>query len=356
MAKKRVTLPKDFEAQLKQGDIQALIGIFDKCEIEARGGYAKQTAIAFNDCPFELAKWLIEHGASIETLDNYHYTPLQSRAGSRLGNIKSLIELGADIHFSNKNGTALHCAAKNHVVDNVKILLEHGAEIDPLMTYAYGESRGEYTPLELTLFNCDNINIENALDISKRLLQAGAKKTERLKKLVTVIGTRFEFYRPSFNPEHVDETSSALDELYAIFDTIPVAKRSIHDGKAPIKVSAENWKKQHAELWDLLVPASGPAQTMQGEVIRISGRLARELKDNNAINWDEDFKIMTDSFEAFVKEGNALIPEELNELSKIVSEVKRKRDERIYRLTELGVKWVINNPTPISLPPVAYDR
>ena len=33
MAKKRVTLPKDFDELLKVGDIEALKAVYDKCEL-----------------------------------------------------------------------------------------------------------------------------------------------------------------------------------------------------------------------------------------------------------------------------------------------------------------------------------
>jgi len=35
MAKKRKTLPKDFEELLSEGNIGKLIKVFDKCELEA---------------------------------------------------------------------------------------------------------------------------------------------------------------------------------------------------------------------------------------------------------------------------------------------------------------------------------
>lgn len=38
MAKKRKTLPKNFERLLKNADIQGLINVFDKWGIDARGG------------------------------------------------------------------------------------------------------------------------------------------------------------------------------------------------------------------------------------------------------------------------------------------------------------------------------
>ncbi len=100
MPPKRKTLPKDFQELLVKGNIQELIQLFDKCEIDARGGYCKQTALAFSECPHELAKWLVEKGANIEALDDYKSTPLIERSRRYNGNIESLIKLGADVNHN----------------------------------------------------------------------------------------------------------------------------------------------------------------------------------------------------------------------------------------------------------------
>lgn len=133
MVKKRTTLPKDFEELLAKADLPALKAVFEKCEFDARGGYSKQTALAYDSCPHELAVWLVEQGAGLEVTDTYGYTPLNSRSRSIHGNIKSLLVLGADVHNATPSvGTPLHSAADAHNVDNTALLLEHGASIDTL--------------------------------------------------------------------------------------------------------------------------------------------------------------------------------------------------------------------------------
>lgn len=357
MAQKRKTLPKDFEELLKKGDIQELIQLFDKCEIDARGGYSKGTALSFAECPHELAKWLVEQGADLEALNDYNYTPLQERSGRRFSsNITSLLELGANVNTNNSRGTALHCAAKSHNAENIQILLEYGAEIEALVSEGYGEKRYDYTALELALMNCRNIDIEDTLEISKILLHAGTPKTEKMKALVTQIGKTFEHYRPNFYDESTEQTSNALEELYRIFEVEPVPRRIVYDGKSPITVKATTWQKQHEELWELLVPGRGAAQTVQGEVIRITGKVARELLDNGGGNWDIQFQKMVDGYFKYIQQENQLSMEEIEELTIITNEVKSKNSENIYVMSELGVKWVLNNPTPIALTVTDYDR
>lgn len=358
MAKKRKTLPKDFAEILKRGDIQEIINVFDKCEIDAYGGYGKMTAIAFPECPPELDKWLVAKGLDIEAINDYGYTPLQHRAGYWSANIESLIYLGADININNKNGTALHCAAKRNITQHVKTLVEYGADVNALAPepFSYGNSKNTTTALEYSLASCGNIHIANASEIAKILLDAGARKTEKMKELVTKIGTTFEFHRSGFNREHVQKQSDALDELYTIFEVTPVPQRILHDGKSKITVKANTWDKQFEEIWELLVPSSRAAQTMQGEVIRIAGRISDELSGNGGINWDNDFKAMADTFLVFIQQGEKLPVEEIDIATKIVFDVKRKIDTNVDLLAEYAVKWVLKNPIPTDLPPISYNR
>lgn len=349
MAKKRTTLPKDFEELLKKGDLQELKDVFSKCEVDARGGFSKQTALAFDLCPHDLAKWLVGQGLDLQARDNYGDTPLHRRSRSIFGNIESLLALGADVNDKGKYAnTPLHAAADSHNVENTRLLLVHGAQADAL------NSSG-YTPLEQALRTCSNSDIVKTVELSRMYLNAGVQVTPGMKEAVTEIGKKFEFMRDRFNKDSVDEFSSALEELYGLFGVEPVVKRVLHDGKMPIITSAKTWQEQHQELWDLLVPATGAAETIQGEVIRITGKMANELEGNGGINWDGEYKKMADAFLTYVRKGNSVSSAELEEAGKIVDEVKRKSGD-VARLCELGVKWVIGNPGPLALLSVEYKR
>lgn len=349
MAKKRKTLPKEFEDLLKKGDLQELKDVFTKCEIDARGSFYKHTALAFDECPHALAIWLVEQGADVQATDTWGNTPLHRRARSRSGNIISLLELGADVNMaSNYGGTPLHAAAEAHNPENSALLLAHGAKVDIANIYGL-------TPLAAALKSCSNIDIVRTLALAKVYKEAGMSFTPEMKALVAEIGKRFEFHRASFNKESVEEVSHALDELYRLFDAAPVAKRVLHDGQSPVIPKAAGWEKQHDELWAMLVPSSGAAETVQGEVIRISGKISRELLGNGGINWDDDFRQMADAFLTFVKTGNGLTEVELADAEKVVKEVKRKSGDT-DRMLEIAVRWVLENPLPVKLPVVAYKR
>src|SRR4029077_20639651 len=94
----------------------------------------------------------------------------------------------------------------------------------------------------------------------------------------TRIGGDFEFHRAGFNRDLMNATSAALDKLYLLFGVPPVPPRILHDGKSLIVARSARWEDQHQELWELLVPSSGAAATVQGEVVRIAGRTCDELE------------------------------------------------------------------------------
>lgn len=350
MAKtKKKLLPENFATLLKEGNSDTIKAVFEICDVDARGGYSKQTALAFEELPDDVARWLVEQGATISAEDNYGETPLHARAGSWQGRIDVLLELGADVNAGEgARGTALHRAAERGIAENVRLLLQHGAKVDAL-------NDDGLTPLEYAFQRCSNAVIERIAVVAAILLDAGAQKTPRMKEFVTRIGTDFEFFRDRFSRESVGATSAALEQLYALFDVPPVPRRAMHDGKTPIIAKSTRWQDRHQELWDLLVPSGGAAVTVQGEVIRISGRIANELDGNGGMNWDADYKKMADAFLAHIGSGQPLSDPELKEAAALVSEVKRKGGEP-RRLCELAVEWVALNKTPLMLAPPSYTR
>lgn len=371
MAKaKRKTLPKDFDELLKTADLEALKAVFDNVDVNARGGVFKQTALAFNDCPDDLTRWLVEQGADLDSGDSYGETPLHSRSGHWQGNIAVLLELGANVnHDADGRGTPLHRAAAVGNIATAKMLLEHGADPNAL------NSRGQ-SPLVFALERCSNAQIDRMAPVAELLLNAmtaaPVKKsligrlvggsssqspvvTPEMKGMVEKIGTNFEFHRAGFNPESVEAASSALEQLYALFEVPPVARRAIHDGKSIIVAKSSTWQDKHHEFWELLVPSRGAASTVQGEIIRISGRISDELERNSGINWDADYRNMADVLLVHFGTGNALSPSDLDYAARCVSEIKR-RDGDPAELCRLAVNWVELNPKPVSLPTPEYTR
>lgn len=372
MAKaKRKQLPKDFEALLKKGDLETLRAVFDTCDVNARGGVCKQSPLAFNECPDELARWLVEHGADVSTGDRYGETPLHARSRHWQGRIEILLELGADVnHGEGGRGTPLHFAADAGNINITRILLRHGARADAL-------NADKQTPLTYALQRCSNTQIEGMVAVAELLLEVDSSQPIQTKGLlsrifgskrnnteepntefgayVQRIGETFEFHRSNFNPEMLEATSAALERLYVLFDATPVPQRAMHDGKSPIITKAKNWDERHQELWELLVPSSGAADTIQGEVIRIPGKIRDELEGNGGVNWDADYKKMADAFLEHICSGVPLPDAELTDAHAIVAEVKGRSGDT-ERMCELAVNWVNLNPKPKKLPVPNYNR
>lgn len=348
---KETTLPAHMEKLVKDNDIVAVKEVFELCEWDARGGYSKGTALSFRHISDELVRWLVEQGADINARDNYQRTPLHAHASHWSGNVALFLELGADLEAMDyQNETPLHAAVNAYRTEVVQELVARGADINVV------NQRGN-TPLAKGLMNSRNSDIVSMSKISAILLDAGATVTPEMKESVKRIGKDFEFVREKFNKDKVDEVSDALSKLYQQFDVEPVASRMMHDGTAPIQVKATTWPKQHQELWEYLIPAQGHAQTVQGEVIRITGRVSHEVLDNGGGNWDEPYRNMLDALIRHLGSGTPLAPALLQEATDLAHRLRNGSNyDAPARLSELAVLWVLDNPQPIAMEKPEYTR
>jgi hypothetical protein len=115
------------------------------------------------------------------------------------------------------------------------------------------------------------------------------------------------------------------------------------------------WKKEQTRLWKELVPPSGQADTLQGELIRIAGKLTDEAYRNGNMNWDADYermgrfiveKIANDPI--FNVQEQALIREKIEEIiSNDASLVPDGKGSPYSIITEKVVDWCMAHPDPI---------
>lgn len=352
--KKRVTLPKDFNELLTDGNIDQLKAVYDKCELTAHDGrYSLCTPLHMGGVPDELVIWLVEKGLDINIPDYYGATPLYRQATMGRDTVKLLLELGADIEKPNTYGnTPLHMAAEFFHPKAVALLLERGAAVNPK------NDRGQ-TPLDSVLTVCRGIYIAQTAEIASILLDAGAKKTSAMKEKVENIGKDFEFHREGLNPDYLEAADQGLERLYALFNVKPVAKRITHDGVSPILVKESSWEDQYEELWSFLIPSSGAAKTVQGEAIRIPGRVRDELDRNGGANWDRDYRKMLQALPQYLSLGNSLSERELEESKQVIAQIHSKESDdeaSLDRLCQLALIWIKQNPEPISLEKTSYKR
>lgn len=353
--KKRVTLPKNFKELAESGDIEMLKSLYEQCELFASydGRYGLNTALHYGGVPDELVIWLVEQGLDINIKNYYGRTPLFVQATLGRNTVKLLFELGADIEKTDDyKNTPLHTAASFFRTDTVRFLVEKGANI-------HAKNDMEQTPLAKALSACRNADISKVAEISAILLQAGDKITPDMMENVKQIGEEFEFHKENFNKDYLDETVKGLKKLYTLFGVEPIAERNIHDGVSPIIVEDGSWETQYEALWNLLVPSRGAAKTVQGEVIRITGRVQDELYRNGGVNWDGNYRKMLNALLRYFTLGKPLSENELKEAKKLASDIRAQGDDEDFiteRLCELAVLWVLSNPSPIALEKPNYNR
>ena len=354
MAKKRVTLPKEFKDLMDEGNIEDLKAVYDRCELTAHDGrFSLCTPLHMGGVPDELVIWLVEKGLDINIPDYYGGTPLYRQAILGRDTVKLLCELGADIEKPNRYGeTPLHMAAEFFHPKTVKFLINKGANVNV-------ENDMGRTPLASVLMVCRGIYLAQTAEIASMLLEAGAKKTSAMKEKVENIGKDFEFHRESIHPDYIEAADKGLTKLYELFDVKPVEKRITHDGVSPILVKEGSWEEQYEELWSFLIPSSGAAKTVQGEVIRIPGRVRDELDRNGGVNWDRDYRKMLQALPQYLSLGIPLSDQELEETKELIAQVHGKDfddEPRLDRLCQLAIAWIKQNPEPLLLEKTSYKR
>ena len=121
------------------------------------------------------------------------------------------------------------------------------------------------------------------------------------------------------------------------------------------KKPAYNWKKEHTRLWKSLVPPQGQAETLQGELIRIAGKLTDEAFRNGNMNWDAACEKMwrfvgrhLDDPETFSEKERRLVRDKIEEIIRDNASPNLSGDGCAYYLiAERVVDWCMAHSTPI---------
>ncbi|WP_311330723.1 ankyrin repeat domain-containing protein [Capnocytophaga sputigena] len=348
MAKKKKTLPANFYELIEAKDLDALKAVFNECELNAYDRRSfKKPALSFYEIPLELMDWLIAQGADINVKDEYDRTPLYYHAQvNNVEKVALLLEKGADIESKAAyDETPLFGAGYHPEV--TALLIAKGADVK-------AKNDMKHTPMEAMLHTVQSIDISKAAKTAELYLKAGLKPTKFTKEQITRIGEDFEFHREKFNPEYLEETDAGLQQLYKLFNVPPVPRRIQHDGQSSIILTGDTWEKRYMQAWDSLVPSNGSAATVQGEVVRIAGRINLELLRNAMGNWDKEYRKMLTAISSYLQQGNPLSESELAEVTDIQKHILEDDGTGTQRLCELATAWVVQNPQPIALGKVNY--
>lgn len=116
-----------------------------------------------------------------------------------------------------------------------------------------------------------------------------------------------------------------------------------------------NWKKEHTRLWNKLVPAQGQAATLQGELIRIAGKLTDQAYRNGNCNWDADHERMWRFVGQHLHDPEVFSTQQRKLIREKIDEIIRDRDTPdlsgdgscYYLIMEKVVDWCMVHPAPI---------
>lgn len=338
MPRKRKKLVEDFEELLEAGDMDALTAVYDTCALDAVFGYNKDTALALRGTPPELMRWLIDQGLDVNTENRFGKTALAEHANrGDTDKMKLLLDCGADIEAGSH--PPLFMAAMSHQPKAIAFLLENGADLHRENRLGHGR-----TAFKEAVATADIDDIDNALKSIEVLLEANPEIDDEVREEFTKFGRRYDRMSDKARGKY----EPVMDRLYERIGAEHSQVVTPHDGHSDIIVPADkSTNRQFRYLWNYLVPGGGPAATVQGEVIRIVGRLGYEALEMGYVNWDKEFVKMTDFWLETV--GAA-------EDAMAVVKQRKAGEVDIDALTEATIEWVAEHPQPIALGEVPYRR
>ncbi len=355
MAKKRkIQLPEEFYQIMRRGNFEEIKALF--ADKEYLNGLLESKDSSC--CPFyayspctEIYKWFVEQGFDIHFEDRCNQ-PIHEHAQCCENNIEGIILAGGNIEArGGSNYTPLLYSCLAIQPSSLKVLLKHGANV-------HVKSFNKQGAIELILrrWNGNDSKTARAMECLELLIDAGAVVEEQLKDEVIAICKDYEKRKDGMSKDTIEAYDAMMTRLCELFDVErPVP--NIHDGTALITVTSEGWENQHEELWDMLVPGVGKCTTVQGEVIRIGGRISDEIFRNGGGNWDREYRKMLNAIKKYYAMGKVHDEAEHQEALALIKSIGRDSDgEDVLRLCEINVHWVLANPRPIMLGEVNYTR
>lgn len=126
-----------------------------------------------------------------------------------------------------------------------------------------------------------------------------------------------------------------------------------------------DWRREHERLWKALVPARGRAATLQGELVRIAGKLTDQAYRNGNVNWDNDHEVMWGFVGRCLNDPATFGDAERDEIRDAIDEIIREHDAPdvsgegscYYLVSERVVVWCMAHPDLIPLEAgTQYDR
>ena len=119
------------------------------------------------------------------------------------------------------------------------------------------------------------------------------------------------------------------------------------------------YQAEYEELWDRFVPVSGQANTVQGELVRVIGKLADQYYRNGRSNWDRGFRMLTNILYRHLRDPAVFSQEVLHEIQRDIAAIRAwgsgelqlpytDEEDPFDCITDRVVEWCQHYTTPIA--------
>jgi hypothetical protein len=237
--------------------------------------------------------------------------------------------------------SALLEACGQRRLESIKLLVEAGANLEQ-------EDRSGFTPLSKIFTN----TFSDPIPTANYLVYKGAKITDRILKMgISWNKEKFTEFLKDINYD-LESISLPVENIIQkeeikIDTSIDIEHlHNIHNNK--------NYFETAKVIWQKLVPKSGQADTVQGELLRAIEKLRDEAQRNGNGNFNKNCHGLLIDFLRKELAGKNLFEKEItdeidNDLDRLSIGKKPYLEDDLYdRITERIVDWYLKNPTKIA--------
>lgn len=127
----------------------------------------------------------------------------------------------------------------------------------------------------------------------------------------------------SFPEEYSNKVNFSLEEQENNNDDIiDWSKQYEVVEKIGIRGYSQIYFKECKYIWTNLVPKTGQANSVQGEMLRMAEKLRHEAIDNGNINWDDNFEYFCDFLKEQLADSNLFDETKSKKLKQVVNYIK----------------------------------
>jgi len=310
--------------------------------------YTFQEALGYGGHKVDIEKALkIVERVGVNVISDLGKTPLM--VASELGNetlVKYILKEAPDVDYKSVDAhdiTALLVACSNRRLNCITLLLDAGADIE--QTHPY------HTALSIVFIN----TFSDPLPSAKYLISKGAKITDTFIEMgMSWDSDKFVSFLEEenipFKRNLIPKKEIIIEEIEDKIDT------NIDIVELHIVVNKMNYDKTAKVVWQKLVPSSGQASSIQGELLRALEKLRDEAQRNGNVNFNNNcHRILVNFLKLYLLDKKVFTKEQINNNKIDLREISKKTmpytDDDVYdRLTKSVIDWYINNPEQIVYP------